>query len=195
VPKGLEVQVLSRALMKLIDRTYVESNKEEIIEAIKSGKIFIYPTDTIYGLGCNAYIEDAVDKVRTIKKRDDRPISVMSPSKVWIEENCEAKKEDLDKYLPGPYTLIFNRSSNLVAQSVNSKDNTLGVRIPDHWFSGIVSEAGVPFVTTSVNLSGEKHMEKLEDVSEEVLNQVDYVVYEGEKRGKRSEKVVLTKLG
>ena len=165
MPKGLEVQVLSRALMKLIDRTYVESNKEEIIEAIKSGKIFIYP------------------------------ISVMSPSKVWIEENCEAKKEDLDKYLPGPYTLIFNRSSNLVAQSVNSKDNTLGVRIPDHWFSGIVSEAGVPFVTTSVNLSGEKHMEKLEDVSEEVLNQVDYVVYEGEKRGKRSEKVVLTKLG
>ena len=50
--------------MKLIDKNYVESNKEEILKAIKDGKIFIYPTDTIYGIGCDATNENSVQKIR-----------------------------------------------------------------------------------------------------------------------------------
>ena len=79
---------------------------------------------------------------------------------------------------------------------VNKKTGgTLGVRIPKHWFTQVVTDAGMPFITTSVNFSGEPHMEKIEDVKPEVLEAVDYVVYEGEKRGKPSEKIVLTKEG
>ncbi|OHA91554.1 MAG: hypothetical protein A2758_00345 [Candidatus Zambryskibacteria bacterium RIFCSPHIGHO2_01_FULL_49_18] len=181
--------------MKLVDRKYVEQNKSEIIEAIKAGKIFIYPTDTIYGLGCDATNTKSVQKIREIKKRETKPFSIIVPSKEWIIENCKpARSEDysggseignLNKYLPGPYTLIVNKKTG----------GTLGVRIPKHWFTQVVTDAGMPFITTSVNFSGEPHMEKIEDVKPEVLEAVDYVVYEGEKRGKPSEKIVLTKEG
>jgi L-threonylcarbamoyladenylate synthase len=178
--------------MKVVDRAYVEAHKDEIIEAIQSRAIFIYPTDTIYGLGGRADFDEVVWKIRDIKQRDTRPISVLAPSKEWILENCEVRREDLDTYLPGPYTLILKRKGvRGVSYEVNPNDDTLGVRIPDHWFTDVIQEAGVPFVTTSVNVSGTSHMEKLEDVPQHILDQVDYVVYEGEKVGKPSEKVSL----
>ncbi|MEX2010241.1 MAG: L-threonylcarbamoyladenylate synthase [Parcubacteria group bacterium] len=177
--------------MKTVDREYVESHKEEIIEAIQKGSIFIYPTDTIYGLGCNALLDDAVMRLRELKHREEKPFSVIAPSKNWIIKNCEVKSEDLDKYLPGPYTLFVRRDENAVSRFVNQNDDTLGVRIPTHWFTEIIAEAGVPFVTTSVNLSGEKHMEDMNSASKEILDQVDYVIYEGEKRGEPSKKINL----
>lgn len=180
-PSGVEVQVLSRAQMKIVDREYVESNKDEILGAIQGGKILIYPTDTIYGLGCNALLEELVGRIREIKHRETKPFSVIAPSKEWIIENCIVSQDIVDQYLPGPYTLILNKRSG----------GTLGVRIPKHWFTAIVEEAGVPFITTSVNLSGEPHMNKLEDVSQEILAKVDYVVYEGEKVGESSQKINL----
>jgi len=177
--------------MKLIDKAYVEANKSEIIEAIRSGKIFIYPTDTIYGIGCNALLADVVNRIREIKHRDERPFSIIAPSKQWIVESCEVEADLLDQYLPGPYTLIVGRKGGVVAKEVNPIDDTLGVRIPDHWFTNLVEEVGIPFVTTSVNISGEPHMEKFEDLKTEIKDQVDYVVYEGEKRGQRSERITL----
>lgn len=175
--------------MKTVDRRYIEENKEEILNAIKSGKIFVYPTDTIYGLGCNALLDESVEKIRDIKQRYTKSFSVIAPNKEWVIENCKLEIENLEKYLPGPYTLIVERKSGELAANVNPGDNTLGVRIPKHWFTELVSEAGVPFVTTSVNFAGHKFMEKLEDVPEEILNQVDYVVYEGDKKGEPSTKI------
>jgi L-threonylcarbamoyladenylate synthase len=177
--------------MKLIDRTYVESNKEEILEAIKSGAIFIYPTDTIYGLGTNAFLNESVEKIRQIKNRDTKPFSVIAPNKEWIEENCAVSRGEIDKYLPGPYTLLVHRKKECVAEGVSSQDDSLGVRLIDHWFMSALAEAGVPFVTTSVNLSGEARMAKLEDVPESILSQIDYVIYEGENAGESSHKVNL----
>lgn len=187
----MQDQVLFKHFMKLIDQSYIESHKSEILDAMRSGKIFIYPTDTIYGLGCNALLEESVQKLRELKHRQTRPFSVIAPNKEWILENCKVENESLNKYLPGPYTLFVSRKDIAVAPSVNPNDNTLGVRIPDNWFTALVEEAGVPFVTTSVNITKEHHMEKLEDVPEEILNQVDYVVYEGEKRGEPSTKINL----
>jgi L-threonylcarbamoyladenylate synthase len=177
--------------MKLIDRSYVESHKSEIVEAIRSGAIFIYPTDTIYGLGTNALLNERVEKVREIKNRDTKPLLVIAPNKEWLEENCTVSRQDIDKYLPGSYSLFVHRKKDCVAQSVNPSDDSLGVRMIDHWFMNLVSEAGVPFVTTSVNISGEPWMQKLEDVPESILSQVDYVIYEGEILGQPSQKLNL----
>ncbi len=181
--------------MKLVDHEYVEQNREAIVEAIKSGQIFIYPTDTIYGIGCNALLGDCVKKIREIKKRGDQTMSLIAPSKEWILGRCMVDRETLDKYLPGPYTFWVDKKLNCEEfKEVSPTDtNTLWVRIPDHWFTSLVAEAGVPFVTTSVNVSGAPHMEKLEDLPQEISDHVDYVVYEGEKKGKKSEKIVLTK--
>jgi L-threonylcarbamoyladenylate synthase len=179
--------------MRQIDREYAESHKDEIVAAIKAGDIFIYPTDTIYGIGCDATNNDSVKKIRELKQREEKPFSIIAPGKDWILELCDVK--DLEKLdlLPGPYTLILKwKRESPIAGQVNPNDGTIGVRIPDHWFTKIVGEARVPFVTTSVNISGEKHMESIEEVPEEILSQVDWIVYEGVKKGESSAKINLT---
>ena len=105
---------------------------------IKEGELFIHPTDTIYGIGCNAMLHDSVYKVRETKNRHTVPFSVIAPSKDWIRENCEVNKkaEGWLKKLPGPYTFILNlKNKDAIAPNVNMDMDTLGVRIPDHWFS------------------------------------------------------------
>jgi L-threonylcarbamoyladenylate synthase len=164
--------------------------KEYYIQKIKSGSIFIYPTDTIYGIGCNANLDISVKKIRQIKNRpDNKPVSLIAPSKEWIKQNFIVTNELLDK-LPGPYTLILRlkdvtnkKISDFVNNNINS---TIGVRIPNHWFSKIINEANVPFVTTSVNISSQKHMTCFDDLDHNIKNQVDYIIYEGQKKGKAS---------
>ena len=84
------------------------------VDEILNGKIFVYPTDTIYGLGCNALDGASVNKIKKMKGRDkDKPISVIAPSIDWIRENCIVDF-DLHKYLPGPYTLILKKLGSIL---------------------------------------------------------------------------------
>ena len=155
--------------------------KKEMI----AGKIFIYPTDTIYGLGCNALDNNAVEKIRGIKKRDkDKPLSVIAPSFEWIKTNFFVDAE-LEKYLPGPYTLILKKKDKNFLSWVASGE-TLGIRIPKCDFYKKIQETGVPFITTSVNLSGEPFANKVSDIKPEILNKVDYIIDLGECSGKPS---------
>lgn len=80
--------------------------QEQALQKINeiSNSIFIYPTDTIYGIGCDAQAEDKVEKIREIKGRDMKSFSVITPSKKWILENLETSEQEIDKYLPGKYT-------------------------------------------------------------------------------------------
>jgi L-threonylcarbamoyladenylate synthase len=162
---------------------------------IKSGAVFIYPTDTIYGIGCNAIVEKAAQRIRSIKNRYTRPFSVIAPSVDWIREHCivdEQIEEWLDQ-LPGPYTLILNlKTTDLISKQVNPDDDTIGVRIPDHWFSGVVKQIGYPIVTTSANHVGGNFMTSLDDLASDIRQQVDFVVYEGELQGRPSKIVNLT---
>jgi len=142
--------------------------------------VFIYPTDTIYGIGCDARKGKLVKRIRRIKERDKKPFSVIAPSKKWILDNCKADRKLLKK-LPGPYTLIFDLKKEAVAKEVSS--GSLGVRIPRHWISSIVKKLGFPIVTTSVNITGKKPMNNLEDFKK---LKVDFILYEGVKKGKPS---------
>lgn len=181
----------------IVDKSYIDQNKEKVIEAIKSGKIFIYPTDTIYGIGCNALNKEAVAKIRKLKNRETKPFSIIVPDLNWIKENCETNSK-IDEYLgklPGAYTFFLKlKDKSILPEEVNpSGDGTIGVRIPDHWFSNLISKADLPFITTSVNLSGKPHMTDLKDLDETIMADVDYIVYEGPNNGKESTKVDLTK--
>ena len=146
------------------------------IEDIKT-KIIIYPTDTIYGIGCNALDEKLVNKIREIKKRDNKPFSVIAPGKKWILENFLVDKMDLEK-LPGRYTLILKMKRKVIADNVSFGDK-LGIRIPKHKISEIIGKFGIPFITTSVNFSGENYIKEIKEIPEEILNKVDYVIDEG----------------
>lgn len=179
--------------MKVLTKEEVEVNKEVILEVMKNGAIFIHPTDTIYGIGCNATEEEFVDCVRDIKERPNTPFSVIAPSKEWIRQNCVVNEnaEKWLKKLPGPYTFILN-VKNSVAKNVAPGLNTLGVRIPDHWFSKLVGELGLPVVTTSANKAGGDFMTSLDNLGEEIKQKIEFIIYEDEKHGSPSTIVDLT---
>lgn len=180
--------------MKIFTREDIEVNKEVIFEVIRNGAVFIHPTDTIYGIGCNAKLAHPVKKVREIKERPDAPFSVIAPGKEWIRKHCVLGKEGeewLEK-LPGPYTLVL-KHRDCIAKNVAPGLDTLGVRIPGHWFSKIVEELGFPIVTTSANKSGENFMTSIDDLDSDVAKDISFVIYEGEKHGCPSMIVDLTK--
>lgn len=181
--------------MRILNFEELNLEKQSIIESIIDGAVFIHPTDTIYGIGCNAELLKAVKKVRHLKGRATNPFSVIAPSFDWINENCIVAKEAEEwlERLPGPYTLIFRlKNKNCVAKEVNSGLNTLGIRMPNHWIKKLVAEAKVPIVTTSVNRANEDYMTSLEDLDPTIKSGLDFVLYEGKKEGKPSKIIDLT---
>lgn len=155
---------------------------KNLTREIKQGKIFIYPTDTIYGLGCNAEDKDAVERIKKIKQRDqDKPLSVIAPGFDWINQNLIVDIE-LKKYLPGPYTIILKKKNPEFMNWV-SKSDSLGIRIPDNEFTKEIQKSNVPFITTSVNFSGGDFLKKISNLKPEIKKQVDYIIDAGELTG------------
>lgn len=168
-----------------------EVDENDVVKDIKAGKIFIYPTDTIYGLGCNALLESSVKKIREIKQREDKPFSVIAPSKEWISENFDVEEEYINK-LPGAFTLILKMKKRVVSEDVNKGLDTLGVRIPDHSFTDFVKKADVPFVTTSVNIGGEKPIVNIDEIPEIISDKVDIIIDNGKLNNRPSTIIDLT---
>jgi L-threonylcarbamoyladenylate synthase len=151
---------------------------KEIIE----GKIFVYPTDTVYGIGCNALIPDAVEKIREIKGRDNKPFSVIAPSEEWVLNHFNTNLEFISQYLPGKYTLILEKKDSSYLQHL-SAEKTIGIRIPKHPFTEVIKRAGAPFITTSANISGKPPASEIRDIPQTILNRVDLVIDGGKLDG------------
>ena len=179
--------------MQIITQAEAKIKKDDIFSMILRGKIFIHPTDTIYGIGCNAKNSEAIKKIRELKERPDSPFSVMAPSIDWIKENCVVTKEAEEwlKKLPGPYTLILKTKADAVAPEVAPGKDSIGVRIPLHWFAKLVQELDVPIITTSVNKVDQEFMTSTEDLDHDIKVGVDFAIYEGEKQGRPSKIVHL----
>ncbi len=153
------------------------------IDVLKTG-VIIYPTDTVYGIGCNAENEKLIERIFAIKERDrKKPMSVIAPGKEWILKNCIVSKEILDKYLPGKYTLLLIKKDPEFLAAATAGSNTLGVRIPAHPFSRLVRKAGISFITTSANLSGQKPAKSISEIPEKVLDAVDLIIDGGRLEG------------
>lgn len=181
--------------MNVYSKEEFRDEKEFLFEHIMKGALFIYPTDTIYGLGCNAEDYKAVKRIREAKARYERPFSVIAPSKDWILKNCHVSRE-AEKWiarLPGPYTLILRlRDKHCIAPNVNADMDTIGIRIPDHWITKEFADLKVPIVTTSANIIGENFMTSMDDLNPSVKSKVDFIIYEGEKKGKPSKIIDLS---
>jgi L-threonylcarbamoyladenylate synthase len=182
--------------MEILNKDEYKIRRHEILYRIKNGAVFIYPTDTIYGIGADALHSKAVDRVRDAKERSTMPFSVIAPSKEWIKENCHTNKETeqwLNK-LPGPYTLILKlKNKKAIEPNVNSNMETVGVRIPDHWAANIAKEINSPIVTTSANVTTKEFMTSLDNLDPNIKNKVDFIIYEGEIKGRPSTLIDLTK--
>ena len=164
---------------------------KQIIQNIKQGKIFIYPTDTIYGIGCEATNIKSTNKIKQIKKRDkDKPLSIIVPSITWIKQNCIIPKElTISKYLPGPYTLILKKKNPNYLNHISSTDS-LGIRIPKNPFTKIIQKSKLPFITTSVNISTQPPLTNPENLNLQIKNKVDIIIDKGTLSGKPSTLII-----
>ena len=175
--------------MDIITRDDLRVQLQSVLDSIKAGVIFIHPTDTIYGISCDATNEESVAKIRELKERPTTPFSIWVPSLDWIHDSCVITKEAeewLEK-LPGPYTLIMKlKNKKRVASNVALEMDSIGIRLPDHWFSGVVAAFGKPVITTSVNKSGEPFMTSREDLDQHIAHSVEFMVDEGVKKGRPS---------
>lgn len=139
-----------------------------IVEYLKKGKVIIYPTDTIYGLGCLADNAKAIKKIYKIKKRGaKKPLLVLVDSLKMADKYCKIDKEQ-EKFLksawPGPVTVILEHKNKL-PKVLTSVKKTLAVRLPKNDFLiKIIKRIKVPLVSTSVNISREKNLVRVDDV-------------------------------
>ena len=164
-------------LVKFEDVREDPTLRDKISKAVHDGRIFVYPTDTIYGLGCDAMQPRPVKKIRDIKQTD-HPFSVIAPGLDWIKENLVVRHPKYLEKLPGPITLIFEKKDPDFLRWVSLSD-TLGVRIPNHHFTKFIQKTGAPFVTTSVNISGHPPVKRINDIPEPILDRIDVVIDAG----------------
>ena len=182
--------------MEVLDKKRFLERKKEYCQKISEGAVFVYPTDTIYGIGCDATNSESVEKIREMKRRDNKPFSIAAPSKEWIKDNFAinpAAEEWIEK-LPGPYTLVLRlKNKKAIADQINPDSSTVGVRILGNWFSEIISELNFPIVSTSANITQEAHMKTLSDLDKSIAEEADFIIYEGTKTSRPSSIVDLTK--
>lgn len=170
--------------MNVINMKTLEFQKDFLIEEIKQGKIFIYPTDTVYGIGCDATNDLAVKKIFEIKQRENNPLLIIVPSKEWIFSNSQVNqihKNEIETKLPGPFSFILKLKENSIKDNLISNEllcgkDTIGVRIPKAKFTNLITESKIPFITTSVNISGQPLALTIEDIPKEILDKVDYLI-------------------
>ena len=181
--------------MQVISQSELNTRKKYFVRKLQEC-VFVYPTDTIYGIGCNALNGQLINWIRDMKGRYEMPFSVIAPSKEWIREFCvvDEEAESWLAKLPGPYTLILKiKEFEEIPHSLTQGKETLGVRIPNHWISDLVKEMGIPLVTTSANRTGQNHLQDIEDLSSDWREDIEFAIDEGELTGTPSTLVHLYK--
>ncbi len=150
------------------------------VEILKKGGLILYPTDTIWGIGCDATNEKAVEKVYDLKKRSDSKALVLLASDMdmvarYIKEIPQMAIQ-LVEVNDAPMTIIYPGAIGLAHNAI-AEDGTVGIRIPLQGACiDIVRRLGRPLVSTSANISGQPSPKCFEEISDEIKNGVDYIV-------------------
>jgi L-threonylcarbamoyladenylate synthase len=157
--------------------------QDDIVKAIgvlNSGGVILYPTDTIWGLGCDATNENAVQKIFEIKNRADSKSMIILLNNInkiysYVEEVPEVAV-DIAELSDKPTTIIYCGAKNL-AQNLIADDGSIGIRITKEKFTDqLLQKFRKPVVSTSANLSGEKPPSNFSEISDEIKSKVDYIV-------------------
>jgi L-threonylcarbamoyladenylate synthase len=178
--------------------------KEDIIQSVRviaEGGIILYPTDTVWGIGCDATNEKAVQKIFNLKKREDSKsmlILLDAPSRLPEFVFVPDIAWNLIEVSNTPLTIIFPDAKKL-ARGLIAPDGSTGIRITaDNFCRQIIRKSGKPLVSTSANISGSAAPSLFSEISEEIKSSVDYVVkwrQHENLRGKPSSIIKLEKNG
>ena len=160
-----------------------KKNIKEIAGELKNGKIAVYPTDTIYGIGTNAFCLSGVKKIYRIKGRDKKPMpllidNIMKIRKIVKRISSGAEKL-AKKFWPGALTLVFE-TNELGTMLVGGRKN-IAVRIPAHKvLLSIIKEMNCPLIGTSANISGKENCNCVSDLDKKILKNVDIIIDGGD---------------
>ncbi|MHA4894580.1 L-threonylcarbamoyladenylate synthase [Pedobacter sp. PWIIR3] len=153
---------------------------ENALNTLKNGGVILYPTDTVWGLGCDALNKEAVAKINAIKGRsEDKSFIVLLDNDSKIQSYVTEVPDvayDLIEYAEHPLTVIFSGAKNL-AENVINKDGSIGIRIPKHDFcQQLMQRFRKPLTSTSANISGQPTPTVFDEISSDIKDKVDYVV-------------------
>lgn len=169
-------------------RNQIEGEKlEKIACGIKNGKIALFPTETVYGIGTNGLDEKAVQKLYEIKKRDKRnPINLLVSNMAMIEEITQdispLEYKLMEAFFPGPFTIILKRKK-IVPNIVTANSEFVGIRMPNHIIAKkLVELSNVPIAAPSANISGNLSGTNLTDVIDEFSDNLDFAIEGGESK-------------
>jgi L-threonylcarbamoyladenylate synthase len=157
----------------------IEQEIERSYKILKKGGIILYPTDTIWGIGCDATNKEAVKKIYSLKKRSQNKALI-----ILIAEYTNLYKL-IDKVSPNahkemnnekPTTVIFNNVKN-VSKEILAEDGSAAIRLAnDNFCQRLIIKLGQPIVSTSANISGGPNPEIFSDINNELIENVDYIV-------------------
>jgi L-threonylcarbamoyladenylate synthase len=180
----------------------MDNFKEDIINACKTlskGGLILYPTDTIWGIGCDATNEEAVGRVYALKKRtDSKAMIVLVDSPETLYEYVEEVPDiayDIAKLSESPVTIIYPAGKNL-SQNLLAEDKSIGIRVTNEIFSQTLCRTfRKPIVSTSANISGMPSPQCFSDISEVIKSGVDYVTQYGrdDKTAKKPSSIIQIK--
>lgn len=158
----------------------MQAEIENTVKVLRAGGTILYPTDTIWGIGCDATNQRAVDKIYKIKKRiEGKSLLILVDDTDRIKDyvaDVDPVILDLVKNYDRPLTVIYPGAKN-VAKGVAATDKTIGIRVVrDEFCRQLVKALGRAIVSTSANLSGEPAPLMFNQISTQIRNEVDYVV-------------------
>lgn len=175
--------------------------QQEILNAVKvlkEGGLILYPTDTIWGIGCDATNEEAIEKVYKLKQRSkEKNLILLVESEKRLQDLVEvsALAWELIDISQKPMTIIYENPKNLPYNLI-SEDHTIGIRLTkDEFCKQLISKLNKPLVSTSANISGEASPKNFSSISPLILEGVDYIInlrHEEEKEYKASSIIKLS---
>ncbi len=158
----------------------MEIEIKKALICLKEKGLLLYPTDTVWGIGCDATDKDTVKKIFSLKNREESKSLVILVSSLEMLQNVidfiPEKAKRLLEEAESPTTIIYNNPKGLAENTV-ANDCTVAIRIPDHQFcKELIEKFGKPIVSTSANISGESTPKSFSEISQPILEGVDYVV-------------------
>lgn len=150
------------------------------IKVLNKGDLILYPTDTVWGIGCDATNEEAVKKVYSLKNREDsKALICLVANQAMLERHIVEVPDvayDIMDLAEKPTTIVFDQPKD-IAKNLVAEDNTLAIRVAsDKFCQYLINKFRKPIVSTSANISGFPTPKQFKEISQEILKGVDYVV-------------------
>lgn len=158
----------------------LQDEVKKAVEVMRNGGVILYPTDTVWGIGCDATNEEAVKRVYEIKRRSDsKALICLVDSEARLTRYVRRVSDvtwDMIELATKPLTVIYDNATGL-APNLLAEDGSVGIRITKEEFSKeLCFRFQKPIVSTSANISGEPTPQTFDEISNEIKNAVDYVV-------------------